>query len=405
MKRKIITVFLACMAVTAAAGCGSNTANSENGTEAVIETETARTEGAASTSYDIAYDVMDYVTLGDYMNVEITLKESDYQVTEDGVNDYIDQMILSSNPYVPDESKTVVEETDIVNVNYVGKKDGVAFDGGSAENQYIDVGSNTNATMGNGYIEGFSKGLIGASVGDTIDSEVTFPEDYGNEELNGQKVTFTFTVNSICKAITRETMDDAYAKENFQVENLEELYANAKTELGQQMETQRETDIRSAVIEAVAKVCTVKSLPEGLLDAKVEEYIESFRSYYCSDGTALDEFLQSNYGTTEENFRNESRNSIEASLRQEILFEAIAEKENVEFDQKEYDEYISNIVSSGYESEDALYESLGSTKEVGEQYFHKVYLENKACDMVAKQAKVTYTKDEEGTESAESTEE
>ena len=85
---------------------------------------------------------------------------------------------------------------------------------------------------------------------------------------------------------------------------------------------------------------------------------------------------------------------MEENLKQEMIFEAIAENEKVEFDQEGYDTYISNIVANGYESEDALYESLGSTKEAGENYFHKVYLENKACDMIAKQAKVTYTKKE-----------
>lgn len=406
MKRKITAILIACMAMTAAAGCGSqveNAENSETGTEMPVEEDTQA--GASTASIDIAYNVMDYVTLGDYMNVEVTLNESDYQITEDTVNSYVDQMIAGTKPYVPDESKTVVEKGDIVDVNYVGKKDGVAFDGGSADNQLIDTGTNTNAQMGNGYIEGFSDGLIGANVGDTVDSDVTFPEDYGNEELNGQTVTFTFTVNAICKAVTRETMDDAYALENFQAQNVAEVYANANTDLEQQMETKKETDIRSAVIEAVLNVCTVNSFPEGLLETRLEEYVESFRSYYCGDETDLGEFLQSSYGITEEEFRSENMTYLEKNLRQEMVFDAIAENEKLELDQEGYDTYISKIVSTGYGSEDALYESLGASRESGENYFHKVYLENKACDMIVKQAKVTYTKQEEGTESVDSTEE
>ena len=366
-----------------------------------MPTEESTEISASGSSVDITYDVMDHVTLGDYMNVDVTLNESDYQITEDAVNSYVDQMIASVKPYVPDESKTVVEKGDVVDVNYVGKKDGVAFDGGSAENQLIDTEANANAAAGSGYIDGFSDGLIGAKVGDTVDSDVTFPEDYGNEELNGQTVTFTFTVNAICKAVTRESMDDAYALENFQLQNTEEVYATANTELEQQMETQKESDIRARVIEAVSKVCTVNSLPEGLLETRVEEYIENFCAYYCADGTDLNEFLQSSYGTTEEEFREQNRTYMEESLRQELIFEAIAENEKLEVDQEGYDTYISNIVANGYGSEEALYESLGSTKEVGENYFHKVYLENKACDLIAKQAKVTYTKGEEDTEAAE----
>ena len=403
MKRKITAILIACMAMTAAAGCGSKGENVETGTE--IPTESDLQESVSTPSIDITYDVMDYVTLGDYMNVEVTLNESDYQITEDAINSYVDQMISGTKPYVPDESKTVVEKGDIVDVNYVGKKDGVAFEGGSADNQLIDTEANINVEMGNGYIEGFSDGLIGANVGDTVDSDVTFPEDYGNEELNGQTVTFTFTVNAICKAMTRETMDDAYALENFQIENVEGVYTTANSELEQQMESQKKSDIRSAVMEAVLEVCTVNSLPEGVLDARLEEYIEGFRSYYCADGTDLDEFLQTNYGTTEEEFISQNRAYLEEGLKQELVFEAIAENEKLELDQEGYDAYISNIVANGYGSEDALYESLGSTREAGENYFHKVYLENKACDMVAEKAKVTYTQEEEGAEAVNSTEE
>ena len=141
-----------------------------------------------------------------------------------------------------------------------------------------------------------------------------------------------------------------------------------------------------------------------MLDARLAEYIESFRSYYCADGTDLDEFLQANYNTTEEEFTSQNRTNFEERLKQELVFEAIAENEKLELDQEGYDAYISNIVANGYESEDALYESLGSTREAGENYFHKVYLENKACDMVAEKAKVTYTQEEEGTETSEPTE-
>lgn len=401
MKRKITAILLACLAVTTAAGCGNKADSAQTGTETPAENDTQ--EGAAVSSIDISYDVMDHVTLGDYMNVDVTLKEADYQITEEAVNTYVDQMIAGVKPYVTDESKTVVEKGDVVDVNYTGKKDGVAFEGGTAENQLIDTEANANATMGSGYIEGFSDGLIGAKVGDTVDSEVTFPEDYQSEELKGQKVTFTFTVNAICKAVTRESMDDAYALENFQAQNVEEVYATANTELEQQMSAQKESDIRMAVIEAVSNVCTVNSLPEGVLDAKLEEYVEGFRSYYCADGTDLNEFLSSQ-GITEEEFRSQNRTYLEDKLKQEMIFEAIAENEKLEVDQEGYDAFIKNIVANGYESEDALYESLGSSREAGENYYHKIYLENKACDMIAKQVKVTYTKEEEGTEAIDGTE-
>lgn len=160
MKRKIIAILLVCMAVSSAAGCGT-----KGGAAADTETEilTEGTEAALSgSSLDLKYNAEDYVKLGDYMNTEVTLKEADYTVTEESVNNYVDQLISYSKPYLPDETKTVVEKGDIVDVNYVGKKDGVAFDGGTAENQMIDTGANADAVQGTGFIEGFSDALIGA---------------------------------------------------------------------------------------------------------------------------------------------------------------------------------------------------------------------------------------------------
>ena len=403
MKRKIIAILLVCMAVSSATGCGT-----KGGAAADTETEilTEGTEAALSgSSLDLKYNAEDYVKLGDYMNTEVTLKEADYTVTEESVNNYVDQLISYSKPYLPDETKTVVEKGDIVDVNYVGKKDGVAFDGGTAENQMIDTGANADAVQGTGFIEGFSDALIGAKVGETVDGDVTFPEDYQSEELKGQKVTFTFTVNSIGKKVERANIDDAYAKEYLQADSVEAVYETGRKTLEQELENRKQSDIRTGVIEAVTKSCSVTSFPEGLLEARLEEYMTSFQEYYCPEGTDLEEYLKNSHNMTLEQFRNERKADQETNLTQELILEAIAKKENIEFKQEEFDSYIANVVTNGgYESKEALYESLGSSAASGEAYFHRVFLANKACDMIAEQAKVTYTKEEEGTETALPTE-
>ncbi len=403
MKKKAITFLLLCMTMAMSAGCGDKKADTPEGTEAAESVIEEGTEAGAVASSDIVYNVDDYVTLGDYMDVSVTLNEADYNVTEDDIYSYADQMIAYYKPYLPNGSKTVVEKGDIVDVDYVGKKDGVAFDGGTAEAQMIDTAQNCDATTGNGYIDGFSDGLIGASVGETLDWEVTFPENYQSEELKGQTVTFTFTVNSINDKVTRENIDDAYVKDNFEAENVEDFYADIRTVLEQQAESGKETDIRSAVIDAVMEKCTVE-LPEGLLETRLEEYVESFKNQNCSDGTDLDEYLQANYYTTEEQFREQCKIYMEESLKQELVFESIVKKENIEFDEEEFNDYIAMIVENGdFPSEDTLYETYGADKESGKAYLQKVYLQSEACDKIAAQAKVTYEAEtEEPTEAEES---
>ena len=400
MKKKAV-VLLLCMVMALSYGCGSkDNSNGAESTESVVEgTET----GIASV--DIQYDVDDYVKLGDYKNIEVTLNEEDYLVNDETVNTYADQMISYYKPYVEDETKTVVEAGDVVDVDYVGKKDGEAFEGGSAENQLIDTSSNTNATSYSAYIEGFSDGLVGAKVGDTIDSEVTFPEDYQSEELKGQTVTFTFTINSIQKKVTRDMLDDAFVSENFQAENVDEFYSNIHTVLEQQAESAKQSDIRNAVIDQVTEDATVEEFPEGLLEARVEEYIEGFTNSYCTDGTTLADYLETNYNTTEEDFRNQTTEYMKETLKQELVFEAVAKAEKLEFDQDEFDQYITNLVSNGgFGTEDALFEMYGPTKEAGEKYLKKIYLSNKACTSLAESAKVTYTAAESTEAVAEGTE-
>lgn len=106
MKRKTVVFLCVCMAAAAAAGCGNKDGNGSADTEAVLSESTE----AAQAGAEVSYNVDDFVTLGDYMNIEISLKEADYQVTDEKVNEYVDQMIYYYKPYVPDETKTVVEK-------------------------------------------------------------------------------------------------------------------------------------------------------------------------------------------------------------------------------------------------------------------------------------------------------
>lgn len=208
MKKKITAGLLALTLALSLAGCGDDKAAPDEaaGTESAGGTESAalneetkasgETEQIISDSASFDLNGADYVTLCDYSSIEVTITGR-YEVEDADVTDYLAQLLLEYGPfYTDDPEKTTIEEGDIVDVDYVGKKDGVAFDRGSAEHQLLDV-SNNSSVDGSKFIDGFTEGLIGASVGDTVDCDVTFPENYGNEDLAGQPVVFTFTVNAI----------------------------------------------------------------------------------------------------------------------------------------------------------------------------------------------------------------
>lgn len=145
--------------------------------------------------------------IGNYTNQEYFLEE--VSVSENEIDDFISENILPDFGEFTETDHTVVSEYDVVSANFVGKLDGIAFDNGSAENVEITVGAG-------GYIPGFEDGFIGMSVGETKDVPVTFPEDYGNAELAGKDVVFTFTVNEILGTMVYpEELTDAIVQEIF----------------------------------------------------------------------------------------------------------------------------------------------------------------------------------------------
>ena len=395
MKKKAVALLLCVSMMMTLNACGKTNKDNTQGTETVAETETE----VIPSSADITYDAGDYVSLGDYMNMEVTL-DKDYQVTDDMVKNYVNNNVIANYPYYVESDKTVVENGDVANIDYEGLLDGEAFDGGTAQDYDLEIGSGS-------FIDGFEDGLIGAEVGKETDLNLTFPEDYGNSDLAGKEVVFKVTVNAIKEKqdITYDTLTDEYVtylsdKLGASYETVSDLTSDIRTYLEEQANSSRTQAIRSAVIAKLPEVCTVNALPDGLLDARMQEYLKKFEDTYCKD-TTLEDYLSSTYNTTVDDFKTQVQSEIETELDTQLILEAIAAVENIEFDEDGFNSYVSSLLSSyGYDSEDALYENYAQTAEDGKAYLQTIYLCNKALDRVIENTNVTYNAAEESTEEA-----
>ena len=395
MKKKAVALLLCVSMMMTLNACGKTNKDNTQGTETVAETETE----VIPSSADITYDAGDYVSLGDYMDMEVTL-DKDYQVTDDMVKNYVNNNVIANYPYYVESDKTVVENGDVVNIDYEGLLDGEAFDGGTAQDYDLEIGSGS-------FIDGFEDGLIGAEVGKETDLNLTFPEDYGNSDLAGKEVVFKVTVNAIKEKqdITYDTLTDEYVtylsdKLGASYETVNDLTSDIRTYLEEQANSSRTQAIRSAVIAKLPEVCTVNALPDGLLDARMQEYLKKFEDTYCKD-TTLEDYLSSTYNTTVDDFKTQVQSEIETELDTQLILEAIAAVENIEFDEDGFNSYVSSLLSSyGYDSEDALYENYAQTAEDGKVYLQTIYLCNKALDRVIENTNVTYNAAEESTEEA-----
>ena len=231
MKKKLLAMLLAGCMVLSMTACGSKE------TEEPAETteETAGETAAIDTS---ALGTSKLTELGEYKG--ITYKPMDVTVSEEEIEAEVQYMLSTSFTKDPQE---VATETSVVNIDYVGKKDGVAFDGGTAEGTELDIGNSH-------FIPGFAESIVGMKVGETKDCPMTFPENYHSADLAGAEVVFTITVNECWEKIPAE-LNDEFAKSKG-YDTVDALYAGIRemneTTLAQEAESDAEYQILSKVI-------------------------------------------------------------------------------------------------------------------------------------------------------------
>lgn len=391
MKKKIVVLFLCGVMACSTMACGGN--NKENGTE-VVEQSKDSTNKLGKRSGEFKIDTAKQVTkLADYEGIKLELAKS-YEVTDEAMNSALTTLLsgYGADAFEEDKDHDVVEKTDIVKVDYTGYKDGKKFDGGEAEDQFLDVAGNSDATRGTGFIEGFTDVLVGAKVGETVSGPCTFPENYGSEELAGQEVTFEFKVKAICKPITFDSLTDKKVVEIFNNDSLNtvELLKKAITmQLEQNLYSQKVDEVRAYMIEN----CEVE-VPADYLEARLEEYADAYAKDNCSDTETLEDYLTNNYSVSLEDAKSSWKASLEDQIKAEFIFGEVAKKEKIEVDKESFDSYVEYMISSSngaFSDEKAVYEyyGAGNVKE-GEAYLNNQYLVNKAIDLVANKATISY---------------
>ena len=336
MKRSILkTVFLvsaACAALSLSACAQKSSAGSHP-----VETTQAQKKGTAA-DYQAAIDALDPKRPGslgtvnkiDYSDVTVEVPEKQ-PVTEAGVEEALAELMAE---YTKDVD--VIEMGDTADINFVGKKDGVAFDGGTAENYSLTIGSGR-------FIDGFEDGLVGVKKGETVTLNLTFPENYGNEELNGAAVTFDVTVNSITRPKTLEDLDDAFAHE---IDEESNTVADLKKRMLESMEKTIDNidrnNIQSAVIRAVIDKSDVVPTEEAIswtVDNMIKNY---YVPYFQTYGITLANYLFSN-GMTYEGMRSDLHESAELMVKQMLITDAIAEEQGFELDDESIAAYAESL--------------------------------------------------------------
>ena len=407
---RIIAALAASMVMLCA--CGKEAATETATTEATAEASTEATAGEAaqstadvstdaaaegtSGSIDVSgleavtlndVDIDSLVKLGDYKGITLDLKKT--EVTDADVEDSL-KSAYSQNPNMKEVTDRAIESGDTANIDFVGKYADTKeeFQGGAGQGYDLVIGSGS-------FIDGFEDGLIGVKKGETVDLNLTFPEDYGAADLAGKDVIFTVTVNSIKVADTEPSDEWVKGLGLEDVENMDQFRAHLRAELEADADTQYNEDLKNAAVEMVADNATVDDIPEKLYNRYYIQMVDSLKSYvqqiYYTYGVQVSEteyvqtVMQNNGLTgTPEDYLNDLANQ---QTKRIMVLQAIANKEGIEVSQETIDKYIQEDYDNYFNSSYSTIDEFKATFDT-EDYREQIMAEQVA-DFLVENANIT----------------
>ena len=373
MKKRIMALFLALTVVASATGCGKGYKIGDKGE---------------------VYN--DYITVKKWKGLEvekvdpIAVKDEDVQASIDS-----DLQTLTSYEEVKDRG---AKNGDQVSIDYVGKLDGVAFQGGTGSDNFI---------LGEGsFVPGFQEGIVGHKAGEKFDVPLTFPENYGGD-LGGKAVVFTMTLKKVEEVKVPELTDETAKKLNPKAKNVEDYKKLVKADLEKSNKEAAEEQMRSNLFGLLSKEWDVKEYPkEDLKEHKKEakEYYEQeyqgYLSYVASMsgtsveevkstyGMTVDEFVSSMYGTTIEEMAK-----MQHALQ--MTMDLIAKVEKIKVEKKDMDAFLKKQADmAGYELDEykEMLEEESDDEEELEEMIRKATFQEKILDFLWENCKIVEPK-------------
>lgn len=320
------------------------------------------------------------LSIGDYKNLEVEAQL--HEVTEDDVNLTI-QYMLASAPINEPVTGRALQVGDVSNIDFVGKIDGVAFDGGTGSNQELEIGSGQ-------FIPGFEDAIVGMEIGEVRDIDVTFPEEYPVPDLAGKPAVFTVTLNSISEKVTPELTEEYVQGLGLEgVTTIDQFKASVKEQLMQSAEDSYNTTLEAGAMNALLDVCEFSD------EVPSERYSYYYDSMVSEDtqqaeaiGTDLEKYVKAMYGfeTVDEYYKNVEDYAIRA-VHLDLATAKVLEAEKNKVTSKDVEECLKNdFADFGFASADEFKKNV-NTEDL------KSYLINKrAAEIVKSNASVVAPK-------------
>ena len=309
------------------------------------------------------------VELGKYKGIEI--KKIEYTTSDKDIEHELGHMAERNARLVTVEDRAV-ENGDITTIDFEGSIDGVAFEGGKAENHELEIGSHT-------FINGFEDQIIGMKLEEEKDIKVKFPDDYFSKDLAGKDAVFKVKLHEIEKKELPK-MDDEFAKDVSEFDTLDELKNSIKEKLDTQNVEKAKYETESEAIKAVCENAKL-DIPNGMVEVEIDNMMKDMETRLSYQGLNMHQYLQM-MNKTENDVRDNFRGQATESIKTRLVLEAIVKAEKIEATPEEITEKIKEMASQYGRKEEELQEN-----EQLKEYLSASIENEKAIDFIVKNAK------------------
>ena len=294
------------------------------------------------------------VTLGEYKGIEVEKKE--VEVTDEEVEAEINK-VRESNARMLDIDDRATQDGDTVLIDFDGYVDGKQFEGGKADDYSLVLGSHS-------FIDNFEEQLVGKNIGDDVEVNVTFPENYQAEELQGKPAVFKVKIKEI-KVKELPELDDDFAQDVSNFDTIAEYKEDLKKKLTENKEEALKREREEAVIGKIIENAQM-DIPEQMVDAQTRQMTQEFAQRLSSQGLSIDQYMQFT-GLTPQKMIEELKPQALKLIQSRLVLEAVVAAENIETTEEELDKEIENMASMYQMEVDKLKEVIGEEekKQIG----------------------------------------
>lgn len=294
------------------------------------------------------------VTLGDYKGIEVEKKEA--EVSEEEITAEIDKAREANSRLITIEDRAT-EDGDTVIIDFDGYVDGKQFEGGYAEDYTLVLGSHS-------FIDNFEDQLVGKNLGEDVEVNVTFPEEYHVDELKGKPALFKVKIKEIQKKELPE-LDDDFAQDVSDFDTLDEYKADVEKKILENKENQIKREQEDQIIEKIIENAQME-IPQQMITAQTRQMTQEFAQRLQSQGLSLEQYMQFT-GLTPQKMMEDLEPQALKRIQSRLVLEAVVAAENIEASDEEIDKELENMASMYQMEIDKLKELIGDDekKQIG----------------------------------------